>query len=145
MIPSATELGDSGLLYAALSSPQVTTGCDHMLSAFANRKGLLLAFRNRDERYADIARSGATRPSNPTVQNSPEAMVGHRSWALSSLCVSGHDGTAFLRVETAMGEKAGSLIACQVSAGSDGSDLLDTSVGPGACASRYSGPRELKY
>jgi hypothetical protein len=31
MIPSATELGASGLLYAAPSSPQVTTGCDPVL------------------------------------------------------------------------------------------------------------------
>jgi hypothetical protein len=43
MIPSATELGAFGLLYAAPSSLQVTMGCDHMLSAFANMKGLTFA------------------------------------------------------------------------------------------------------
>jgi hypothetical protein len=49
MIPSATELGAFGLLYAAPSSPQVTMGCDHVLipnalSAFANGKELFLKF-----------------------------------------------------------------------------------------------------
>ena len=46
MIPSATELGAFGLLYTSPFFPQVTTGCDHVLipkvlSAFANRKGLI--------------------------------------------------------------------------------------------------------
>jgi hypothetical protein len=43
MIPSATELDAFGLIYAAPSSLPVTMGCDHMLSAFANMKGLILA------------------------------------------------------------------------------------------------------
>jgi hypothetical protein len=43
MIPSATELGTWGLLYATPSSPQVTMGYDHMLSALANMKGLTFA------------------------------------------------------------------------------------------------------
>jgi hypothetical protein len=43
MILSATELGTFGLLSAAPSFPQVTMGCDSMLSAFANMKGLIFA------------------------------------------------------------------------------------------------------
>jgi hypothetical protein len=43
MIPSAIELGAFGLLYAAPASPQVTMGCDHVLSTFVNMKGLIFA------------------------------------------------------------------------------------------------------
>jgi hypothetical protein len=48
MIPSVTELGAFGLLYAAPSFLQVTTDCDHMpipkaLSAFTNGKGYSFA------------------------------------------------------------------------------------------------------
>jgi hypothetical protein len=54
MIPSVTELDALGLLYTAPFSPQVTTGCDHVLipkvlSTFTNGKELIHAFLNRDE------------------------------------------------------------------------------------------------
>ena len=67
MIPSATELGAFGLLYAAPSSRQVTMGCDHVLipnalSAFANGK--------------EMAQLSTMRPSNLMVLNSLDAAVG---------------------------------------------------------------------
>jgi hypothetical protein len=37
------------------------------------------ADRNRDERYAETAQSGAMRPSNLTVLNSSDVAVGPRS------------------------------------------------------------------
>jgi hypothetical protein len=48
------------LLYTSSFFLQVTTGCDHVpipqaLSAFTNMKELILADRNRDERYAETA------------------------------------------------------------------------------------------
>jgi hypothetical protein len=69
MIPSITELIAFALLYTSPFSPQVTTGCDHVpipkaLSAFANGKEIIPAFRNCDERNAETAQSGATHPSD---------------------------------------------------------------------------------
>jgi hypothetical protein len=58
-IPSVTKLGAFGLLYAAPFFLQVTTDCDlvsipKVLSAFATMKGMILADRNCDERYAEM-------------------------------------------------------------------------------------------
>jgi hypothetical protein len=78
----------------------VTTGCDPVLipkglSAFANRKELILAYHSCDGRNAEMAQLSATRPSNLTVLNSPDAAVGPRSWMLSLLRASGYEGAAF--------------------------------------------------
>jgi hypothetical protein len=54
-------------------------------------------------------------PLNLMVLNSPDAVVGLGPWKLSSLRASGIRGRCFLLFEIAMGEKAGSLIAHQVS------------------------------
>jgi hypothetical protein len=55
-------------------------------------KGLIPADQNRDERYAEMAQSGTVRPSNLTILNSPNVVVGPMSQILSLLHISGYDG-----------------------------------------------------
>jgi hypothetical protein len=119
MIPSATELGAFGLLYAAPSSPQVTMGCDHVLipnalSAFANGKELFLKF--------EIAMSETPRRLNlvPRVPLRSDGLeltrrcCGPGPGTLPASRASEHNGAAFCALESRWAKRRDGPICCQV-------------------------------
>jgi hypothetical protein len=121
MIFSATELGALGLFYAALSSPQVTMGCDHMLSALrVSRLGgaspSCLKLRGARKARSPIARQVSA--SDGRLRSSRRC-CGPRLWTPSTLRDSRLEEAGPRSLELRGARKRGAPIARQVSA-SDG-------------------------
>jgi hypothetical protein len=120
MISSVTELGTFGHLYASPSSPQVTMGCNHVLtsntlSTFMNGKELFLQF--------EIVMSETSRRLNmvPRVPLRSDGLdltqrfCGPRSRTLPASPASEHNGVSFCALESRWEKCRDGSVCCQVS------------------------------